>query len=277
MLVFPNCKINIGLHVVEKRSDGFHAIETAFYPVNWTDTLEVIEGKETEKPFSFNQTGLTIAGGFETNLIYKAWQLISCEKKLPPLSVHLHKILPMGAGLGGGSSDAAFFINLINEQFALGLSEEKRLLLASELGSDCAFFIKNVPLLAFGRGNEFKPVQLDLSDYYILVIYPGIHSNTKEAYNGLSPKKPLQDLRKILANEPLSNWRYCLVNDFEPSIFEKYPDIKKLKQLLYDEGAVYASMSGSGSAVYGLFEEEPRINLLTNYSYCLQKPKQVIL
>ena len=215
--------------MVEKRADGFHNIETAFYPVNWTDALEVIEGKENENSFSFIQSGLSIAGGFENNLIYKAWQLINREKKLPPVSVHLHKILPMGAGLGGGSSNAAFFINLLNEQFALGLSEEKRLLLASELGSDCAFFIKNAPLLAFGRGNEFEPVQLNLSDYYILVVYPGIHSNTKDAYNGLSPKKPLQDLRTILAKEPVSNWRHCLVNDFEASIFEKYPDIKKFQ------------------------------------------------
>lgn len=272
MIIFPNCKINLGLHVINKRADGYHDIETVFYPLNWCDALEVIENKELDKDFLFSQSGLPIAGTTESNLIYKAWKLISAEKKLPHIKVHLHKNIPMGAGLGGGSSDAAAFINLLTKQFHLHLSEDQKTKIASQLGSDCAFFTKNKTVLAKGKGNEFSDVSINLSKYYILLVYPNIHSNTKEAYEGLTPKIPQHSLKEILEKYSINEWRNVLVNDFELSIFEKYPEIKTLKETLYNQGAVYASMSGSGSSVFGIFEKRPKISFTNSYSFYLQEP-----
>ncbi len=277
MLVFPNCKINLGLHVTEKRPDGFHNIETVFYAIGWHDALEVLENTGSADPFLFSQSGLAIEGPSENNLIYKAWRLMREQKNCPQVRVHLHKHIPMGAGLGGGSADAAFFINTFNDTFNLGFSYEERLSLAAQLGSDCAFFIGNAPVLARGRGNEFSPIRVDLSAYYILVVYPGIHSNTREAYQGLTPKQPAGDLKAIIEKEPVLHWKQLLVNDFETSIFKKHPAVQALKQDLYDAGALYASMSGSGSAVFGIFKNEPQITLSTNYSHCLQKPVTKVL
>jgi 4-diphosphocytidyl-2-C-methyl-D-erythritol kinase len=275
MLVFPNCKINLGLHVVNKRPDGFHNIETVFYPVNWCDGLEIIEN-HSDKKFECKQSGLTIDGPLENNIIYKAWQIISNEKKLPSIKVHLHKNIPMGAGLGGGSSDAAFFINLLNEKFELGYSLEAKTKIASQLGSDCAFFITNRPVMATGKGDQFLEIKVELSSYYILVVYPGIHSNTKEAYQGLVPRHPDNDLKTVI-QRPISDWKNLLVNDFESSILKKHPEINRLKEKLYGEGALYASMSGSGSAVFGIFEKEPAIEFPTHYRNYLQKPANKIL
>lgn len=278
MLVFPNCKINLGLHVTKKRPDGYHDIETVFYPINWCDALEVIENKMTGAPrFSWSQSGIPISGDIEENLIYKAWKLICDLRDLPPLSVHLHKVLPMGAGLGGGSSDAAHFINLLNTKFDLNMSDSTRSGLASQLGSDCAFFIHNHPVFAEGRGELFSPLSVDLSRYYILLVYPGIHSNTREAYEGLTPQAPKHDLRTTLSTEPVSAWKQQLVNDFEPSIFKKYPEIKELKERLYAEGAVYTSLSGSGSSVFGIFDREPVINLPHSCLSFVQKPTTTLL
>lgn len=276
MLVFPNCKINLGLHVVNKRVDGFHNIETVFYPVNWCDALEIVESKDSKEQFMFSASGIPIDGVPSQNLIYKAWELISKEKKLPALKVHLHKNIPMGAGLGGGSSDAAWFITLLDKQFNLGYTEKQKTDIASQLGSDCAFFIKNTPLFAQGKGNEFSDFGVDLSDYFILLVWPNTHSNTKDAYNGLVPKTPENTLQKVL-NSPVKDWRDKLVNDFEPSIFKKYPEVSVLKENLYAAGALYASMSGSGSAVFGIFEKEPVVNLQQHYSRYLQKPLKKIL
>ncbi|MBX3165032.1 MAG: 4-(cytidine 5'-diphospho)-2-C-methyl-D-erythritol kinase [Bacteroidetes bacterium] len=272
MIAFPNCKINFGLHVINKRSDGFHTIETVFYPVNWCDALEVIENKGSKESFTFSHSGLPIDGAPESNLIYKAWKLISTEKKLPPLSVHLHKNIPMGAGLGGGSSDAAAFINLLNTQFELNYSEHDRLNIASQLGSDCAFFIKNSPVLAKGKGNEFSDIQINLSKYYIVLVYPNIHSNTKAAYEGLTPKEPQHSLKDILETYSVNEWKDVLVNDFEVSIFKKYPEIKTLKETLYNCGALYAAMSGSGSSVFAVFEKRPDVSFPAEYSFYLQEP-----
>lgn len=277
MLVFPNCKINLGLHIVSKRPDGFHNIETVFYPVNWCDALEVIENRDNNEAFVFSQSGLPVSGKTEDNLIYKAWQLISNDKKIPNIKVHLHKTIPMGAGLGGGSSDAAHFINLVNSKFQLGYSENALSSIASQLGSDCAFFIHNTPVYAEGKGNEFSDVELNLGGYYILVVYPAIHSNTREAYEGLSPKKPAQDIRFVLSQEPVTSWKELLINDFETTLFYKYPAIHLLKEKLYQSGAVYASMSGSGSAVFGIFTHEPFMDLPPAYSFYLQKPERIIL
>jgi len=277
MLVFPNCKVNLGLHVVAKRPDGFHNIETVFYPLNWCDALEVIENSRPKEAFTYSQSGIPIAGAPEQNLIYKAWELISEEKDLPPVKVHLHKNIPMGAGLGGGSSDAAFFINLLNEQFDLGFTVAEKIRLASQLGSDCAFFINNRPVFAQGKGNEFSDSTIDLSSYYILAVYPAIHSNTKDAYEGLSPKIPKHDLASVITTHKIKEWKHSLVNDFESSLFKKYPEIKLLKENLYQSGAVYVSMSGSGSAVFGIFEHEPVLNFSSAFNYYLQKPLAKIL
>lgn len=263
--------------MVSKREDGFHNIETVFYPVTWCDALEVIENSEPEEAFVFSQSGLNISGRMEDNLLYKAWTLIKAEKKLPNIKVHLHKNIPMGAGLGGGSADAASFLNILNSQFHLKYSTNELKNIASLLGSDCAFFIENRPVYAMGRGNEFSEIQIDLSSYHILLVYPGIHSNTKEAYNGLQPKLPSHHLITLIEKTPVTLWKESLINDFEPVIFKKYPEIKLLKENLYAAGAVYASMSGSGSAVFGIFKEEPVLNLPSAFSYYLQKPEIKIL
>jgi 4-diphosphocytidyl-2-C-methyl-D-erythritol kinase len=188
------------------------------------------------------------------------------KRTLPKISVYLHKALPMGAGLGGGSADCAFFINQLNTQFGLGLSEEERLDLARPLGSDCAFFIKNKPVYAYEKGDVFKELSLDLSAYFIAVIFPNVHSNTKEAYSLVKPVKPLRSLLETV-HQPVRTWKGSLTNDFETSIFAKYPVVEKTKQDLYDAGAIYASMSGSGSAVFGLFESMPQIGGLASFPH----------
>ena len=281
MICFPNAKINLGLHVTEKREDGFHNIETVFYPVGWNDALEVIETKkpglvtssEAEKPqsnFNLHLSGLPVSGNVSDNLLFKAYQLIQQTKTLPCLEVYLHKVLPMGAGLGGGSADAAFFINLLNEQFDLKFTETERMNMARQLGSDCAFFIKNKPVLATQKGDVFTDLDLDLSHLYIAIIYPNVHSNTKEAYSLVKPQQPSRSLLDII-QQPISTWKNELLNDFEKSIFSLYPVVEKTKQDLYDLGAVYASMSGSGSAVFGLFEHKPEIK--THFPHWLGKMK----
>ncbi len=277
MLVFPNCKINLGLNITKKRGDGFHDIETVFYPVNWCDALEVIEVKGQSDPFVFSESGLIINGKKEDNLIFKAWKLITELKAIPPIKVHLHKNLPMGAGLGGGSSDAAFFINLVDKKFNLGLSYLEKSHLASKLGSDCSFFINNEPVLAIGKGNEFFPISIDLSNYYILVVYPNIHSNTKEAYEGIIPKTPKNDLRFIIESKPIKEWKNYLINDFEETVFIKHPKIKTLRDSFYQNEALYACMSGSGSSVFGIFEKEPTLKFDQDYKFYLQTPSSKIL
>lgn len=254
MICFPNAKINLGLNITEKRPDGFHNIETVFYPIGWNDALEIVESNSAAKEFSLHLSGILIEGKTEDNLLYKAFHIIKKEKKLPPVEVYLHKTIPMGAGLGGGSADAAFFINLINEQFNLGLTEEQRMDIARQLGSDCAFFIKNKPVFAFEKGDVFKDVNVDLTQYQALVIYPNVHSNTKEAYSLVSPVVSEKSILEIL-KQPITTWKDDLKNDFENSVFSKYPLVKEIKQQLYQQGALYASMSGSGSAVFSIFNQ----------------------
>ena len=269
MIEFPNCKINLGLNITQKRPDGFHDIETVFYPVKWSDALEIIEGGTA--PFELSVSGIKVEGKMEENIIFKAYKLLAAEHTLPNLKVYLHKVLPMGAGLGGGSSDAAFFLKLANKQLKLDLSTEKLTTIARKLGSDCAFFIENSPVFAKGKGDEFEPLNVDLSPYHILVVYPGIHSNTKEAYEGCVPAVPGKSIKEIIA-QPIGTWKNELKNDFEKTIFKKYPEIEKLKQQFYDNGAVYASLSGSGSAVFGIFGTKPEIVLNKNYLWFLREP-----
>ena len=257
MICFPNAKINLGLRVTEKRSDGFHNIETIFYPTPWNDVLEIIENKHAPNDFNLHLSGLLISGNITDNLLYKAYQLIKQKKTVPNIDVYLYKNIPMGAGLGGGSADAAFFINLLNEQFNLNLSIDDKFEIAKKLGSDCAFFIANKPVLATEKGDVFKNITLDLSHLYIAIVFPNIHSNTQEAYSLIKPKIQETSLLHII-NQPTEDWKNLLINDFEESIFSKYPLVGEIKNTLYNQGAIYASMSGSGSAVFGLFKTEPK-------------------
>ena len=270
MICFPNAKINLGLNVVEKRNDGFHNLETIFYPIGWHDTLEITESKDLEEPFKLSLSGIKIAGAKEDNLLYKAYELIKKQKNLPSINVHLQKNIPMGAGLGGGSADAAFFINLLDNRFSLNLSEETRIDIAKQLGSDCAFFINNKPVFASEKGDVFSELNLDLSPYYIAVIFPDVHSNTKDAYSLIKPQFPQRPVLEVI-RQPIETWKDYLINDFETSIFKKYPEVQKVKQDLYDCGALYASMSGSGSAVYGLFKENPMIKHLDHFPHWVGK------
>ncbi len=254
MICFPNAKINLGLNVVEKRNDGFHNIETVFYPIAWRDILEVLPTHKENGEFEISITGLEVHGDIKDNLIYKAWLLLNEVQKLPSIHVHLHKVIPMGAGLGGGSADAAFFINLINEMFEMNLNIETRTNMARKLGSDCAFFIENKPVYASQKGDVFSSVDINLQQYKIITIWPSVHSNTKEAYVGLIPKASEINGAEVLSKHPISQWQSLLTNDFEKSIFEKYPEVQKAKDFLLQQGALYACMSGSGSAVFGVFE-----------------------
>lgn len=270
MICFPNAKINLGLYITEKRPDGFHNIASVFYPIGWNDALEIIETPEAPDEFTLKLSGLPIDGHTEDNLLYKAFLLLKEKRTLPKITVYLHKVLPMGAGLGGGSADCAFFINLLNTQFHLNLSEEERLTIARPLGSDCAFFIKNKPVFAYQKGDVFQDISLDLSDYYIAVVFPNVHSNTKEAYSLVTPRLPEISLLDVI-KQPVNTWKDALSNDFEHSIFTKYPVVENTKQALYKTGAVYASMSGSGSAVFGLFEQMPNIASLSDYPHWIGK------
>jgi 4-diphosphocytidyl-2-C-methyl-D-erythritol kinase len=251
MVVFPNCKINIGLNITQRRMDGFHNIETIFYPVPWTDILEIIVSEQED--FTFE--GIKIECKLKDNLCYKAWQLLKNDFHLPPIKLFLYKNIPSGAGLGGGSSDAAFTLKALNKLFSLDLHEDILMQFASKLGSDCAFFIKNQAAYATGKGNIFSEVPLDLSGYYVLIVKPQIHMATAEAYKLVSPQQPANSLTELI-NLPLTKWGSNINNDFEGPVFRMYPELKTIKDKLYSLGAVYAAMSGSGSAIYGLFTDK---------------------
>lgn len=252
MITFPNAKINIGLNVVEKRPDGYHNLETIFYPVKLSDALEIVKASKTE----FSASGIPIGGDYENNLVMKAYRLLQADFDLSPVKIHLHKIIPFGAGLGGGSADAAFTLKLLNQLFSLGLDRATLESYATKLGADCPFFIQNKPAFAHGIGDKLEELKIDLSDYEIAIVKPGFSVSTPEAYKNIQPKKSGFDLRTI-ASLPVENWKQLIQNDFEVSVFPLYPEIAEIKQKLYEAGAVYASMSGSGSAVFGIFRHLP--------------------
>ncbi len=252
MISFPNAKINIGLYITDKRADGYHNIESIFYPIAWQDALEALPSEK----LSFESSGLEIPGKPENNLILKAFHLLKDSLGGHAAKFHLHKVIPMGAGLGGGSADGAFTLKLLNELFELGLANEILKNLAAELGSDCPFFIENKPVFCYDRGIRFKEISLDLSSYYIVVINPSIHISTAEAYASITPQKAKVNLMEVI-KQPLSQWKGQIENDFEKPLSVKYPLIAELKENLYQNGATYASMTGSGSTVYGIFENEP--------------------
>jgi 4-diphosphocytidyl-2-C-methyl-D-erythritol kinase len=255
MISFPNAKINIGLNILRKRDDGYHEIETVFYAIQLCDILEIVENPPGSHMPAFHNTGILIDVPKEKNLCLKAYQLLKKDFKLPEVSVHLHKIIPLEAGLGGGSSDAAFTINILDKLFSLKLSNEKKIHYASMLGSDCAFFIENKPSLATGRGEILKEIELDLSGLHIVVVKPSFNISTSEAYSGVKPGLPgcrLNENMKL----PVEQWKGNITNDFENHILLKHPELAQIKEKLYLSGAVYASLSGSGSAVYGIFKEK---------------------
>ncbi len=258
MICFPNAKINLGLNIVEKRSDGYHNIETVFYPIGLMDVLELVPNTTPDIDVSFSSSGIAIPGENNANLCVKAYQLIAKDYPLPPLKVHLHKIIPIGAGLGGGSSDAAFFIKQLNELAELNLSFGEQHHYAKQLGSDCSYFINNNACFAQGKGDELESIRLSLKDYFVALVYPEIHINTATAYSLVKPSKPKQSLEQLI-QQPIHTWKDIIFNDFETSVFARYPEISELKKKLYDHGAVYASMSGSGSAVFGIFEKETNL------------------
>ncbi len=253
MLVFPNAKINLGLNIVEKRTDSFHNIESVFYPIGWSDVLEIVQYRgKSKKRLHFQSTGISIPGKPNDNLCVKAYNLLSSQFDLPPIKIHLHKLIPIGAGLGGGSSDAAFFLKAINNLFELNLSFGELHHYARELGSDCSFFISNQPTFAEGKGDEMEHVKVNISGKHLVVIKPPIHISTKEAYARVQPQKPIVSLEEIIL-QPISSWKYTVVNQFEDSVFPQFPEVQNIKEKLYAHGAEYAAMSGSGSAVFGLF------------------------
>jgi len=252
MIVFPNAKINIGLNVVSKRPDGYHNLETIFYPVKLTDALEMVSSDKLQ----ISVSGISIEGNIADNLVIKAYRLLQSDFNLPPVHFHLHKVIPTGTGLGGGSSDAAFALRMLNESFQLDLSLEQLMKYATGLGADCAFFIRNKPAFAKGIGDQFEDIILDLAEYKILIAIPSFSVSTPVAYAGINPQIPEFNLKEI-ESIPVEKWKDLVMNDFEKSIFQKYPEIKRIKETMYQMDALFASMSGSGSAVFGIFRHLP--------------------
>jgi len=265
MISFPTCKINLGLRITEKRADGFHNLESCFYPVQWQEMVEVI--KHTE--LKFTTTGIPIPHSLKGNLCIQVWEKVHQLYAIDPVHIHLHKAIPIGAGLGGGSADAAFTLKTLNQLFELKISEDEMEDILKPLGSDCAFFVRNKPIIAFGKGDQFRPTTLSLKGKWIVLVYPNIHISTKEAYAGIIPKHVEINIDEIIKSD-WRHWKDLLKNDFEDHLFIKYPELEKLKNNLYHSGAVYASMTGSGSCVYGLYEHEPTFDMI-NTGYLLKK------
>jgi 4-diphosphocytidyl-2-C-methyl-D-erythritol kinase len=262
MIIFPNAKINLGLNVISRREDGYHNIETVLYPVKIEDALEIVEANQ----LLFTSSGINIPGNPSENLCLKAWHVMAEDIDLPKVHIHLHKQIPIGAGLGGGSADGAFCIRLLNEKFHLSLSASQMEDYARRLGSDCAFFINNQPVIARGKGDEFETVNISLNQYFVVLVMPSVHVNTADAYRRIQPYDSdfqLKDLETLAVED----WNKVLINDFEVPIFKSHPVIEEVKRSLYEAGAVYASMSGSGASVYGIFKNEIRIPALENDNF----------
>lgn len=264
MLTFPNAKINLGLNVVERRPDGYHNLETVFYPIPLQDILEVTTFDEDPSMHAPSGTdvalhagGIVIAGDVEDNLVVKAYRLLKAEFYLPSVHIHMFKHIPSGAGLGGGSADATFMLRLLREKFSLPLTDDELEERAARLGADCAFFVRNTPAFATGIGNVFTPLpDFSLKGYQILLVKPDIFVSTRDAFALIRPHKPMRSLTEI-ASLPVNQWREAgMCNDFEESVFTKYPAIGQIKDKIYDLGAEYAAMSGSGSSLFGLFPKD---------------------
>lgn len=258
MLVFPKAKINLGLRITGKRSDGYHNIETIFYPVCLCDALEMVINAKSPDRDILTLTGYDLPGSVEENIVIRAINKLRESYSIPFLRIHLHKNIPAGAGLGGGSSDAACMLRTLDRMFRLSLSIDELKSVASGLGSDCPFFIDCQPAFASGRGEILEPVRSVISGFYVVLLNPCISISTKEAYDNCVPAPPGSSLAELIS-KPVTEWKELIFNDFEKTIFKRYPQIKMIKQALYDSGAVYSSMSGSGSTVYGIFDEKPAI------------------
>jgi len=266
MICFPNAKINIGLNVVEKRPDGYHNIETVFFPIPIKEALEVVHLENNNAPYIWSNSGITVDTPAENNICIKALNLIKQDHTLTPIQIHLHKQIPFGAGLGGGSADGACMLKLLNDFFKLNISTDDLKQYAVQLGADCPFFIDNHPALATGIGEILKPIELDLSGYHLALIKPDIHVSTPEAYAGIVPAQSATSLKEDI-HRPIEEWKEYIKNDFEKSVFTKYPLIGELKEQLYQQGALYAAMSGSGSSVFGIFKETPAMDAFQDH-YC---------
>lgn len=262
MICFPNCKINLGLYIENKRNDGFHNIKTVFYPVALSDVLEISLSNTTTH---LNMRGIKIEGNIESNLCIKAYRLLSKDYNLPPIQIELLKAIPHGAGLGGGSSDAAYMLKLLNNFFNLNINDLQLINYASQLGSDCAFFIKNKAVIASEKGDFFKEIELILRNYSIIIVKPPINVSTPDAYKWVKPRNEIIDIEYIIMHS-INEWKDLLTNDFEFSVFKKYPEIEHIKTKLYENGALYSAMSGSGASVFGIFKDEiPDISFEKNY------------
>ena len=253
MLVFPNAKINLGLFITEKRTDGFHNLESLFLPIPLCDILEVTV---TTEDTSLVCTGESSDIPTEKNIVYKAWRLLQEACGIGPVKIHLHKIIPSGAGMGGGSSDGTFMLKALNELFNLNLSIDRLEELSAQLGSDCPFFVQNKAALISGRGEVVNPVDFSLGGKYLELVNPSIHISTAQAFQGIQPQPSNFDWKKLIESQELNK---TLSNDFEPQVFNLFPEIQIIKERLLNAGAYYASMSGTGSTVYGIFNEKPEI------------------
>jgi 4-diphosphocytidyl-2-C-methyl-D-erythritol kinase len=259
MIVFPKAKINIGLRITGRRPDGYHDIETLFYPVRLSDALEFVVFDAPLKKDTLIITGIDTGSDPEDNLVIKTVRKLREKYTFPFLKIHLHKVIPAGAGLGGGSSDAACLLKIINKYFKLNIDEHDLKATALEMGSDCPFFIDCIPAFASGRGEILKPIKPVLTGYYILLINPGIGINTREAYQNCRPGHPSTSLSQLI-EYPITEWKEIIINDFEKFAFKKYPRIRDIKKALYSSGALFSSMSGSGSTVYGIFSGKPELS-----------------
>jgi len=266
MITFPNAKINLGLNITEKRSDGYHNLETIFYPIPLEDALEVNINLSLRQKYALHTSGIVLDGKPEENLVTKAYLMLDNTFDLPPIDIHLYKHIPSGAGLGGGSADAAFMLKLLNDMFSLNLSIETLESYAAQLGADCAFFIRNQPTFAEGIGNLFSPIHLSLKGYKLVLIKPEIFVSTKSAFAHITPQNPTQSLKEIITG-PITAWKTYMINNFEESVFPQYPEIKEIKNMLYNEGALYAAMSGSGSSVYGIFNKDMTPSIPSKYHF----------
>ncbi len=256
MVIFPNAKINIGLNILRKREDGYHDLETLFYPIGLKDALEyVVNGKDHA---NFYCSGLNLDIQPEENIVLKAYRMMQEEFSLPSLDIHLHKAIPSGAGLGGGSADAAFFLKSLNEHFELGIAPNQLKIMAGRLGADCAFFLENRPAYATGTGDQLSQVDVDLSGYHLLLIKPSFGVDTKEAYSSVVPQEYPFNFKEIISGE-ITEWKNSIKNDFEKTLFVKLPDLSLLKEKLARMDPVYTSMSGSGSSIYAIFERKPKV------------------
>lgn len=253
MIAFPGSKINLGLRITHRLDNGYHSIESIFIPTSFSDILEIIPSIDKTE---FYYHGIEIPGDKDDNLIYKAWKLLAKDYEIPPFKSNLLKAIPLGAGLGGGSADGSSMLKLLNQVFHLGISKKSLETYAKILGADCPFFIKNEPSYVEGIGEKLSAVSLHLKGYYLLIVCPGIHVNTREVFQSIEPRPTEDNLINIVNTFPISDWKEHVFNDFEDFAFHMHPELESLKMMLYEKGALYASMSGTGSSIYGIFEEE---------------------